>query len=143
MSAMRLLHFGFKVHDIDRTMIAYRDLFGIEWDPVVEYALPGADGVSRSKVTHGKTGDGVEIELVQYIEGANLDTRVLGDREGISHVAFIVDDLEAERARATANGVKIVGEGTASRASWVFLQDERLGGALVQLVHLKKAQPGA
>jgi catechol 2,3-dioxygenase-like lactoylglutathione lyase family enzyme len=142
MSAMRLLHFGFKVHNIERTMSAYRDLFGIEWDPVVEYALPGADGVNRSKVTHGKTGDGVEIELVQYVEGANLDTRVLGDREGISHVAFVVDDLEAERARAAANGVSIVGEGTAPRASWVFLHDERLGGALVQLVQLNAAHAG-
>lgn len=138
MPAMRLLHFGFRVHDIERTMQAYQELFGIEWDPVVEYALPNANdaSVNRSKVTHGKTGDGVEIELVQYLEGASLDEHVLGDREGVSHIAFVVENLAAERARAVANNVKIVGEGSAPRASWIFLHDDRLGGALVQLVQL-------
>lgn len=141
MSGMRLLHFGFKVHDIERTMGAYNDLFGVEWDPVAEFALPGEGGsskLSRSKVTHGKTGDGVEIELVQHVEGPHVDDYVMGDREGISHVAFLVDDLAAERAKVEAKGVSIVDEGSAPRASWIFLHDERLGGALVQLVQLNK-----
>ncbi|HVY86754.1 MAG TPA: VOC family protein [Caulobacterales bacterium] len=139
MTAMRLLHFGFRVHDIERTMQAYDDLFGIEWDAVAEYALPrdGVGGqVTRSRVTHGKTGDGVEIELVQYLEGAPIDDCVMGGREGVSHVAFLVDDLAAERAKAEAKGVAVVGEGSAPRARWIFLHDERLGGALVQLVQL-------
>jgi catechol 2,3-dioxygenase-like lactoylglutathione lyase family enzyme len=139
MAAKRLLHFGFKVNDIERTMQAYHELFRIEWDPVVEHALP-RDGegskLTRSKVTHGKTGDGVEIEMVEYVEGAPIDDHVLGGREGISHVAFVVDDLAAERAKAQANGLAIVSTGSAPRASWIFLHDDRLGGALVQLVQL-------
>ena len=31
---MNLLHFGFKVKDIERAMHAYGDLLGIKWDPV-------------------------------------------------------------------------------------------------------------
>jgi catechol 2,3-dioxygenase-like lactoylglutathione lyase family enzyme len=141
MAGMRLLHMGFKVHDIERTMHAYNDLFGIAWDPVVEYTLPrngDPSAMSRSKVTHGKTGDGVEIELVQYLEGPPVDDHVMGDREGISHIAFVVDDLAAERAKAEAKGIAIVNEGSAPRASWIFLHDQRLGGALVQLVQLNK-----
>ena len=141
MTAMRLLHFGFKVHDIERTMAAYKDLFDIDWDPVAEFVLPrdgDASKVSRSKVTHGKTGDGVEIELVQYVEGPPVDDHVMGDREGISHVAFRVEDLAAERAKAEAKGIAIVNHGSAPRASWIFLHDPRLGGALVQLVQLNK-----
>ncbi|QGZ96225.1 VOC family protein [Terricaulis silvestris] len=141
MVGMRLLHFGFKVHDIERTMQAYNELFGIDWDPVAEFALPRGDNnaqLSRTKVTHGKTGDGVEIELVQYVEGPPVDDMVMGEREGISHVAFLVDDLAAERAKAEAKGIAIVNEGTAPRASWIFLHDHRLGGALVQLVQLNK-----
>lgn len=143
MASMRLLHFGFKVHDIDRTMAAYNDLFGIEWDPVAEFTLPrdgDANKISRTKVTHGKTGDGVEIELVEYVEGPPVDDHVLGDREGISHVAFLVDDLAAERAKVEAKGIAIVDQGTAPRASWIFLHDARLGGALVQLVQLNKSE---
>jgi catechol 2,3-dioxygenase-like lactoylglutathione lyase family enzyme len=139
MTARRLLHFGFKVHDIERTMAAYSELFGIDWDPVAEFALPRGDDpsqLSRTRVTHGKTGDGVEIELVQYVEGPPVDDLVMGGREGVSHVAFLVDDLAAERARMKAKGIAIVNEGSAPRASWIFLHDERLGGALVQLVQL-------
>lgn len=142
MAARRFLHFGFRVHDIDATMKAYEELLGIAWDPVQEYEIPrsGADGgASRSKVTHGKTGDGVEIEMVQYLEGAPVDETVLAGREGISHIAFVVDDLGAERAAAEAKGIAIVGEGNAPRASWIFLHDKRLGGALVQLVQLNQA----
>ena len=61
----------------------------------------------------------------------------MGGREGVSHVAFLVDDLAAERARQR-KGIAIVNEGSAPRASWIFLHDDRLGGALVQLVELNK-----
>jgi len=54
----------------------------------------------------------------------------------MSHLAFEVEDLAAERARAEARGANILGEGTAPRASWFFILDDRLGGALVQLVQL-------
>ena len=142
---MKLLHFGFQVHDIERTTQAYRELFGLEWEPVKEYALPpreGEEGASRTKVSHAWTDDGVEIEMVQQVEGTSVDHAVLGDREGISHVAFAVDDLAAEKAKAQANGLKVIHEGTAPRASWFFIQDDRLGGALIQMVQLHE-QPAA
>ncbi|MDZ4363262.1 VOC family protein [Brevundimonas sp.] len=138
--AMRLLHFGFAVRDVEATTTAWRELFGIDWEPVARHALPdpdqGADHVSL--VTHGRTGDGVEIEMVQTVSGRTVDAQVFGDREGVSHVAFQVDDLATERARMIAAGVEVVDEGSAPRADWVFLRDPRLGGALVQLVQLRR-----
>jgi len=136
---MRLLHFGFKVHDIERAMQGYEEVAGIRWDPVREYEQPPREGETkpnRTKVTHGYTSDGVEIELVQQIEGAAIDDAVLGAREGVSHLAFVVDDLAVERAKAQARGIAIINEGAAPRASWIFLQDDRFAGALVQLVQL-------
>ena len=137
---MNLLHFGFKVKDIARSTALYADLFGIVWDPVREYDVPvtvdGETRRNRSLVTHGKTGDGIEIEMVQPIEGEATDDIVLEGREGISHVAFSVVDLAAERARLRGRGLRIVGEGTAPRADWLFVSDPWLGGALVQLVQL-------
>ena len=137
---MKLLHFGFKVHDIEKTSQAYRELFGLDWEPIKQFALPTRvgehSGEVLSKVTHAWTDDGVEIELVQTVEGASVDDAILGDREGMSHIAFQVDDLAAERAKAEARGANILSEGTAPRASWFFLLDERLGGALIQLVQL-------
>jgi hypothetical protein len=31
---VKLLHFGFKVHDIEKTSQAYRELFGLDWEPI-------------------------------------------------------------------------------------------------------------
>lgn len=134
---MKLLHFGFAVRDIERSTKAYRDLFGIVWDPIVSHvtALEGAP--ARVLVTHGYTSDGTEIEMVQQVEGASADSVALGEgREGISHIAFAVKDLRAERDRMAAAGVRIFAEGTASRADWFFVNHPDLGGAVVQLVQL-------
>lgn len=138
--AMRLLHVGFAVRDLEMTTAVWRTLFGIDWEPPVRHDLPdpdsGPDHVSL--VTHGRTGDGVELEMVQTVSGPTIDAQVFGDREGMSHLAFQVDDLDAERARMIAAGVEVLGEGSAPRADWVFLRDARLGGLLVQLVQLHR-----
>jgi hypothetical protein len=122
-------------------MSAYGELLGIEWDPVVEHCtddmvVDGNHGSSRVKVTHGKTANGVEIELVQLVAGHTTDDLVMGDREGISHMAFLVDDLEQCRAGLAAKGYRVVNEGKAPRADWIFTHDAKLGGALLQFVKL-------
>jgi hypothetical protein len=141
---MNLLHFGFKVKDIAQSSALYAELFGIVWDPIREYDVPvmvdGQARRNRSYVTHGKTSDGIEIEMVQPIEGEVPDDIALGDREGISHVAFTVLDLAAEKARLLKRGIAIVNEGTAPRADWLFVADPWLGGALVQLVQLHEGK---
>ena len=137
---MRCLHFGFKVNDIEKTSRAYAELFGLEWEPIKEFEMTSRVGdevgPTRSKVSHAWTEDGCEIELVETVTGKSVDTDLMGTREGLSHLAFQVDDLAAERARLEGKGVVVISEGTAPRASWFFVKDERLGGALVQLVQL-------
>ena len=85
---MKFLHFGFKVHDIEKASAAYRELFGLEWEPIQEFTLPTRigtqNGETQSKVTHAWTDDGVEIELVQTVSGPSVDDAVMGSREGIS-----------------------------------------------------------
>jgi len=137
---MKFLHFGFKVNDIEKTSQAYSELFGLAWEPIKEFTLRSRvgdrTGETRSRVTHAWTEDGTEIELVETVEGHSVDTELMGEREGLSHLAFAVDDLAAERAKAEARGLNVLSEGTAPRASWIFIHDDRLGGALVQLVQL-------
>jgi catechol 2,3-dioxygenase-like lactoylglutathione lyase family enzyme len=81
------------------------------------------------------------VEYVQTLAGTAIDDLVLGDRDGVSHIAFAVDDLDAERARAQAHGVEVLGEGDASRARWLFLKDPSFGGVLIQLVELHRNEP--
>jgi len=71
------------------------------------------------------------------MSGTAVDELVLGEREGVSHIAFAVDDLDVERTKAVANGIQVVNEGAAPRARWFFLKDPRFGGVLLQLVELR------
>jgi catechol 2,3-dioxygenase-like lactoylglutathione lyase family enzyme len=140
---MEFLHVGMKVDDIERSRALYGQLFGMKWEPVSEYAL--ADAVlegevspSRSLVSHGWTSDGTEIEMVQVVEGRTADHLVLGDREGLSHVAFCVDDLTAAVTTAEAAGLRRVSEWASPAVDFVFLSGAALGGLLVQLVQFKE-----
>ena len=139
---MEFLHVGMKVDDIERSRALYGQLFGMTWEPVSEYAL--ADAVlegevspSRTLVSHGWTADGTEIEMVQVVEGRTADHLVLGDREGLSHVAFSVEDLDSAVATAEAAGLRRVAEWSSPAVDYVFLSGAALGGVLVQLVQFK------
>lgn len=139
---MEFLHVGMKVDDIERSRALYGQLFGMKWEPVSEYAL--ADAVlqgevtpSRTLVSHGWTSDGTEIEMVQVVEGRTADHLVLDDREGLSHVAFSVDDLASAVAAAEAGGLQRVSEWSSPAVDYVFLAGAALGGLLVQLVQFK------
>ena len=109
---MRFSHIGLGVRDIRQTMDVFRETLGVKWGPLEEFetVLRDSDGLSdrsRARIVHGLTGDGLDIELSQCLEGETPDTLLLGSREGVSHIAFEVDDLAAERARLLARGFRI------------------------------------
>ena len=135
---MKFLHVGFKVADIENSMKTYRDLFGITWEPVREYALTtqseSGPTPTRTLVTHGKTDSGFEFEMIQLLDGTTPDDLVLEGRQGLSHVAFTVDDLAAAARRVEQGGLRKVNEFHSERVDFAFFADARLGGALVQLV---------
>lgn len=135
---MKFLHVGFAVKDIERSIALYADAFGIKWEPVQEFSITtnmdGQENPSRARVTHGYTDNGFEFEMVENLSGISSDSLVLGDREGLSHLAFTVDDIAAERVGLEARGLKMVSEFSSSRVDFQFFKDERLAGALIQLV---------
>jgi len=140
---MEFLHVGMMVSDIDRSIAFYRDVLGIKWEPVKEYRLEGGTfrgepaEPSRTLVSHGLTPSGVEIEMVQALEGQIPDHLALGRRQGLSHIAFTVDNLDEAAALLEARGLKNVAEHRADTHAYAFFQGDALGGPLVQLVELK------
>lgn len=139
---MQFLHFGMRVNDIRRSSELLHDLVGISWEPVKEYVTTSGAGDSteeaRSLVTHGLTADGVEIEMVQSLEGPSPDTFVLGDREGLSHIAYRVDDLESALATARDRGLRVVNSYQSDYVDFVFCDGPGLGGMLLQLVRFHR-----
>lgn len=143
---MDFLHVGMKVHDIERSAAFYAAAFGIAWEPVREYrlsdiTLEGKVAPGRTLVTHGKTSQGFEIEMIQVLDGAVADDIVLGGREGVSHIAFTVDDLDRAAAEAAGRGLRLVSEYRSEQVDFAFFAGDELGGLLTQLVHFKRPRP--
>jgi catechol 2,3-dioxygenase-like lactoylglutathione lyase family enzyme len=142
-ATMDFLHVGMKVHDIERATRCYTAAFGIAWEPVREYQLSHITlesdlAPSRTLVTHGKTAEGVEIEMVQVLEGKVADDLVLRGREGVSHIAFTVGNLDNAIAEATERGLRLVSEYRSEQVDFAFFAGDDLGGVLAQLVHFKQ-----
>jgi hypothetical protein len=82
----------------------------------------------------------VEIELVQAIEGRVPDTEALGSREGVSHIAYRVDGLEAAKADAAQAGLKPVCAYHSDYVDFAFYSGPDLGGLLLQFVQFHAAR---
>jgi catechol 2,3-dioxygenase-like lactoylglutathione lyase family enzyme len=135
---MKFLHFGLRVDNIAASSELFGATLGISWEPIKEYAVEldfaGRSESGRSLVTHGLTDGGVEIEMVQALSGRSPDTEVLGDREGVSHIAYQVDDLDAALARAEERGLSELCSYHSEQVDFAFCDGPGLGGVLLQLV---------
>lgn len=112
---------GFVVRDMDTALALYEPLFGpfSRMDPgSMTYDYRGEKAACEMRLAFGKSGD-VEIELIQWISGGCPHKEFLdAGREGMHHLRFIVDDLEAAIAEAGEIGYEAIwgkryGEGLA------------------------------
>ncbi|HEY8478017.1 MAG TPA: methylmalonyl-CoA epimerase [Chloroflexota bacterium] len=127
----RLDHVAILVPNLAAAAAKYRRLLGIE--------LRGIEDQPEFDVRVGFLDvGGVRLELVQ----PNADTGSLAEflrkrGGGLHHLAFVVDDLEAELARLRAEGARLVDQeprpgAHGSRVAFVHPKD--LDGVLVELV---------
>lgn len=113
-----VLHFSFTVSDIDRSIDWYTGVLGLELvhrqrgdndytrtlvgmpDAVIEAAQFRVPGVNPGRSTH-------MLELVQYEAPApNAVLDLSTNNVGAAHLAFIVEDIQAEYERLCAEGVE-------------------------------------
>jgi methylmalonyl-CoA/ethylmalonyl-CoA epimerase len=124
---------GFVVRNMARALALYEPLFGpfstMDPGPMI-YDYRGTQEECTLRLAFGKSGD-VEIELIEWVSGSCPHKEFLdAGREGMHHLRFIVDDLQAQVEVALAVGYeatwsKRFGEGLAV----AYL--ERLGDPLV------------
>jgi lactoylglutathione lyase len=112
-----VLHFSFTVSDVDRSIEWYCNTLGLELvhrqrgdnaytrtlvgfpDAVIEVAQFRIPGVLPRGSTH-------ILELVQYISPLGQRTAGAINNVGAAHLAFVVDDIDAEYARLKEQGVR-------------------------------------
>ena len=114
----RLIHLGIPVKDLDKTIAdfnklgfaSFKEEFFIDSSNYEEYLVYGKapDPVVQTRGIFGKLGP-VWVELLQPVQGHTVQKEFLDSKEeGVGHVAYLVDDLEAETVKLEAQGFPVV-----------------------------------
>ena len=131
-----LHHVGITVKDLDASIRFYHDVLGLrfsnepspwfdgeELSPAV--GVPGA-ALRQVSLLVGDT----TLELLEYKSPPSETTIPLKSNNiGASHVAFLVDDIEAKKAELEAKGIEFysavnfVDEGVLAGWRWVYFDD--------------------
>tara|TARA_R110000823_G_scaffold210224_10_gene340519 strand:+ start:1231 stop:1683 length:453 start_codon:yes stop_codon:yes gene_type:complete len=98
---------GFVVRDIEQALAIYQPMFGAfsRMDPgPMTYDYRGNSESCELRLAFGRSGD-VEIELIQWVSGGCPHKEFLdAGREGMHHLRFRIDDLDASVSAAKAIG---------------------------------------
>jgi len=122
---------SYAVRDIDKTVEAWSRLYG--FGPWTYQENGGLDAKGRPwkiRMAFAYIG-GVEIELIQCIEGRIFQSRFLDTwGEGVHHIAWQVDDVDEEVKKLVAKGAKLF---VHDPGRFAYLDGGGAGGAIFEL----------
>lgn len=126
----KIEHIGIAVKDIKAANELYTQLLGIE--PYKQEAVE-SEGVITSFF---KTGES-KIELLEATKPESAIAKFIEKKgEGIHHIAFAVNDIEAEMIRLKSKGFKLLNESPKRGADnkWVcFVHPKSANGVLIEI----------
>ncbi len=129
----RIYHLGYAVEDIDAASRFYRENFGVE---------PGEPEVVEEQgivAVMFRVGESM-VELLQPTRPDSPVGRFLEKRgEGLHHIAYEVDDLEAALRGLRKNGVELIDEKPRTGVGgsrMAFIHPKSAFGVLTELVEL-------
>ena len=130
----RLDHVAIAVKTLQERLPFYRDLLGIP--------VSGIEAVPGEKVRVAILGEGAgRVELLEALDAESPVGKFIRERgEGLHHLCFVVDSLEAARLRLEQSGIRLLGgirdgsEGTRI----AFLHPRDAGGVLIEVRQLPK-----
>ncbi|MHC1730260.1 MAG: methylmalonyl-CoA epimerase [Syntrophobacteraceae bacterium] len=130
MKVLRVDHIGIAVNSIEEVKKLYSDVLGLKH--------MGNETVAEQKVTTAffPVGD-AEIELLESTAPDGPIAKFLEAKgQGVQHIAFRVDDLEAALEELKAKGIRLIDEKPrkgAGGAKIAFLHPKSTFGVLVEL----------
>ncbi len=133
MGKLKLDHIGIVVNNLQETAAAFENIIGLSLEEIEYYK-------ETLKIGFVPVGS-LDIELVEPTtsEGLNADF-LKNNGEGVHHIAFEVEDLDAAIANAVENGAQVIlgpTEGARGKRI-VFLDGITLGGTIVELLESPK-----
>ena len=127
-------HIGIAVSNLDEAVKLYKDVLGLE--------LHGTEVVPEQKVRVAflPVGD-TEVELLESTSAEGPIAKFIEAKgQGIQHIAFRVDDIEAALEEMRAKGMRLIDEKPrygAGGAKIAFLHPKSTGGVLIELCERK------
>ncbi len=127
---VKLDHIGIAVADLDAAMKVYTDVLGLK--------SAGVEVVEEQKVRVAffPVGD-TEVELLESTDPEGPIAKHIEKRgEGVQHLAFRVDNIEAALDEMRAKGIRLIDEKPrygAGGARIAFLHPKATGGVLIEL----------
>lgn len=130
MSVKSLNHIGIAVRSIDDQRAFYEGALGAEFE--------GTEEVADQKVRVGFFRvDNVRLELLEPTDPSSTVQTFLDKRgEGLHHLAFSVDDIEARIAELKESGLRMIDDvprGGAHHMQIAFVHPKSSGGVLTEL----------
>ena len=126
----KIEHIGIAVKDLEVSNLVFEKLFGA---PAYKYEEVLSEGVTTSFFKNGPN----KIELLAATHPDSPIAKFLEKKgEGIHHIAFDVEDLEAEIVRLKQEGFIILNETPKKGADnklVVFLHPKSTNGVLIEL----------
>jgi methylmalonyl-CoA/ethylmalonyl-CoA epimerase len=123
---------SYAVKDIDSAMEKWSELYGI--GPWTLRENGGTDAKGRPwkiRMAFAYVGP-LEIELVQCLEGRIFQSRFLDTwGEGLHHIGFKVDDVDAEVRNLTSQGARLI---IHDPGRFAYLDGGGAGGAIFELI---------
>jgi methylmalonyl-CoA/ethylmalonyl-CoA epimerase len=127
---VRIAHIGVAVKDMKKSSDLFRTLFGKSADHVEEVADQGV------QTSHFQIGESA-VELVAPSGPDSTIAKFIDKRgEGVHHLSFVVDDIEAELRRLKAVGFQLIDEKPRLGSDGylvAFLHPKSTNGVLVEI----------
>lgn len=128
-----LYHVAVAVRDVEKAERLYADLLGLR---VVGREIVEDQGV-RTSMLRSENGAGAAIELIEPLDSSSPVSKFLEKRgEGVHHVCFFVDDIEASLRDLKKRGAKLIDERPRDGAygsKIAFVHPKSMNGVLVEL----------
>ena len=137
----RFCQIGVIVRDMDEAVKFYKSLGIGPFEstkgpaPIFDRQVYGKTAPEvKNRISTAQMGP-VQLELVQPVSGKSLQMEFLERHgEGVNHLAFLVESLDAEVAELVQKGFRVISSGRTARNAFAYLDTDKIGGVIFELI---------
>jgi methylmalonyl-CoA/ethylmalonyl-CoA epimerase len=127
--SIKINHIAIVVENIENALTVYRDAIGLPLDHIAE------EPAEQVRVAFLPTPNG-EVELIQPTTADSGVAKFLAKRgEGLHHICFEVESIEATLQEMEARDLKVLGEPRVNQRGdkYIFIHPKSAHGVLLEL----------